>query len=218
MILVYIIIGLLLGSLIVTISKRSEEALRQERLQSKKSWLEKQRLQIRRCRKEINDSLNVSAKSTAELKILNKALHQKDYDLEDLNDLTKEIHQYYREKFSERELNYKSNYGEHIKVELSPLAFVNLGIYINETIHNVITHAGSTFCFNIFTKEENETHLITHDNGSGFDYKSQPTNEDSGLARIHHMKKTLNADFHVSSVKGVGTKTTLKLKKKRIGF
>ena len=84
---------------------------------------------------------------------------------------------------------------------------------VQECINNVIKHSKAKKFFLIVEDQPANLIVIVHDNGIGFNKKSQ-TYDGSGLKNMRNRTKIIGADFNIESTENEGTKILINYKKK----
>ncbi len=74
---------------------------------------------------------------------------------------------------------------------------------LQEIVQNTIKHAAATSLVMQFRITDDEAHIITEDNGKGFDVKH--ARKGLGLSNIESRIKHLKGEVHIESIKGEGT-------------
>ncbi|WP_378951315.1 sensor histidine kinase [Pelosinus sp. sgz500959] len=93
-------------------------------------------------------------------------------------------------------------------------SYVEVGLFrtIQEAINNVEKHAEASV-INIVMEFRRDMFIVTiEDNGKGFDTVENVGSESFGLVGMRERITLLNGDLQIKSVKGTGTKITIKVK------
>jgi signal transduction histidine kinase len=90
--------------------------------------------------------------------------------------------------------------------ELSEEAAVNIYRIVQEVVHNVVKHAGTTEVTVKLEQKKDQLLLLIIDNGQGFDYESTLSNGSGlGLRSLKSRTDVLGGTLRVESKKGKGT-------------
>ncbi len=204
-----IIVGLTLGLIFILIVNEYE---RNQRLEKFNRYKKKSTYHLKIIQTGLDKLKSIqhpSTKQTAELYIYETALQDSVNDLEKVKLTIQWLHNFYRQNFIEKNINYKINFTKNSTAVWSPQDYLNIIIVLNEAIYNAAMHSSSPFIFSICFLEENKHEFITHDNGIGFSEKE--ITGTGGIARMKKLANKLDATLKISSIAGMGTKITLRL-------
>lgn len=95
-------------------------------------------------------------------------------------------------------------------------SYVEVGLFrtIQEAVNNVEKHAEASIINIVFEFRRDMLAVTIEDNGKGFDSASEVGSESFGLVGMRERSKLLNGELTIKSVKGTGTKISIRVKLK----
>ncbi|MGJ8684969.1 MAG: histidine kinase [Nonlabens sp.] len=199
--LLYVVLGLILGSVIAFLwdeLERSRTSLQKSELwnRSKQEHLTiKEELQ--RLQKHPDP-----VKYTAIEKCYEFCLSQNRFALKDIEKATIELQDWYKRSLDGDSI-YRFNFPEKEMLKFFPLETLHILNIINEGLHNAAIHSQANFIFSIASVENNRLNIITHDNGIGYNRKE--IDDGNGIQKIREATEKLNGDLKLTSTIGNGT-------------
>ncbi len=94
---------------------------------------------------------------------------------------------------------------------LDPYVEVGLFRTIQEAVNNVEKHAKATIINIVMEFRRDMVSVTVEDNGAGFDTADNVGSESFGLVGMRERMKLLNGELNIKSVKGIGTKISIKV-------
>ena len=202
---VYVIPGIALGLLVISIADHYEQKvaarksdLRKQQKHRDLSFLEQQKRSL----KKVLNSQKVEAYHF----LIENLIKIERVDLELMKSMNESFH---RLLFKDKEAppKFKINYPEGLDLKFTvPQAFY-IGQFLIESAHNAIKHSSADFYIHLVTYENGLISIVCHDNGIGYD--SATVHGGEGLIRMRMSAEFLNCKLVTSSVHGVGTKIFL---------
>ncbi|WOI21773.1 sensor histidine kinase [Nonlabens ulvanivorans] len=203
-ILSYIVIGLLIGIVVIMLLsklERQEQKMKRLEISNDQNRLKKQRDAILT---EFNQKKleKTEVKNHAFQLIYHFAASKNQFTLKDLEIAIKQLQDHYS-KTIENNSTYKINFPERELLNFEPRKTLQLLTIINEGLHNAAIHSQANFIFSIASIEDGKLHLITHDNGIGYNRKE--ISDGNGIKAILKATHDLKGDLKLTSTIGNGT-------------
>ncbi|MEP5133346.1 MAG: histidine kinase, partial [Nonlabens ulvanivorans] len=124
------------------------------------------------------------------------------YTLKDIELATKQIQNHYSKNL-ETTSTFKINFPEKEMLSFEPQESLMLLTIINEGLHNAALYSNANFIFSIASIEDERLHIITHDNGVG--YNRIEIHDGNGIKTILKATSDLKGDLKLTSTIGNGT-------------
>ncbi len=110
---------------------------------------------------------------------------------------------------------HKTGFNVEGKIKrLEPQKELILFRIVQETLHNIIKHAGASSIWISARYTENDLELEINDNGKGFDTAAagdQDTGSGLGIRNMNNRARLIGAEFNLSSIKDEGTSVAIVL-------
>lgn len=110
---------------------------------------------------------------------------------------------------------HKTSFNVEGKIKrLEPQKELILFRIVQETLHNIIKHAGASSIWISARYTENDLELEINDNGKGFDTAAagdQDTGSGLGIRNMNNRARLIGAEFNLSSIKDEGTSVAIVL-------
>lgn len=110
---------------------------------------------------------------------------------------------------------HKTSFNVEGKIKrLEPQKELILFRIVQETLHNIIKHAGASSIWISARYTENDLELEIKDNGKGFDTAAagdQDTGSGLGIRNMNNRARLIGAEFNLSSIKDEGTSVAIVL-------
>lgn len=200
-IMVYVLIGLLLGIVAVIFFEEWEYSNRLIENNNKQSSIKIQQKQIL---EEVDSLLkDVSIEKQVAIERCQSFVMSKSiFSLKDIEEQTLQLQSHYKNSIGNAS-TYKSNFPEKRLLKLSPLKTWRILKIINEGLQNAAMHSEANFIFSIASVENEKLNIITHDNGIGYDRKV--IKDGNGINTILKTVQQLDGDLKLTSTTGNGT-------------
>ncbi len=200
----YIFIGLLVGLVVIQFLKAMDRKEAQARRLKGANGLHKFELQRNAILLELEQkSPEKTAVKTKAVSLIYKfAASKNKFTLKDIEHTTQQLHNLYSQNIEGPSV-YKINFPEKELLNFEPREILSLLIIINEGLHNAAIHSQANYIFNIASIENDSLHIITHDNGLGYDRKAVANGD--GIQQITTAVNELNGDLKLTSTQGNGT-------------
>lgn len=199
--LLYVLIGLICGMIISFICNELELSDTSHLIRNRRKFLQQQRQII------LNE---LSSKAPEKTKIKDEtvaliyqfAASKNLYTLKDIELATKQIQNHYSKNL-ETTSTFKINFPEKEMLSFEPQESLMLLTIISEGLHNAALYSNANFIFSIASIEDERLHLITHDNGVGYNRKE--IQDGNGIKTILKATSDLKGDLKLTSTIGNGT-------------
>lgn len=205
---VYLLIGVMIGLVIISIAKNFEKQEKIRRIKESDALRLQQLATIKESLQELELQNDDDLKINLERRLHQLALKCNKPDLHYLEKSMHDIYRFYRNEMPEFTTDLKLNIIENSVKKWMPLEFLWVLQIIHEALHNAVIHSKAAFIFTICTFEDDAHVIIIHDNGIGFQVDQT---HDGGLQKMKNIAESLRATLNISSTPGVGSKITLTL-------
>lgn len=207
-ILQYVLLGSFLGLIIIYLLdalERSENIKRRDLIRNHDQIVIDQ---INSQLLNLSDQKSLKRPNYYKRMVLEFCLENKTFSLADLESLNRSLQSEFTAMYNS-EISFKLNYPELQDIRFTRSQLMNIGLFLNESIHNSTKHAESSFCLNLFTYQDSIAQIITHDDGIGF--RMERLKNHAGIDAMKAYAQNLSAQLIVSSIIGIGTKITVPL-------
>lgn len=200
----YIFIGLLIGLVVIQFLKVIDRKEAQARRLKRANGLHKFELQRNAILLELEQKSpeKTAVKTDAVSLIYKFAASKNKFTLKDIEHTTQQLQNLYDQNIEGTSV-YKMNFPEKELLNFEPREILLLLIIINEGLYNAAIHSQANYIFNIASVEDGSLHIITHDNGLGYDRKAVANGD--GIQQITTAVNELNGDLKLTSTQGNGT-------------
>ncbi|WP_405370806.1 MULTISPECIES: histidine kinase [unclassified Nonlabens] len=200
----YIFIGLLVGLVVIQFLKELDRKEVQARKLVGAKGLHKLEIQRNAILQELEQKSpeKTAVKTKAVSLIYKLAASKNKFTLKDIEHTTQQLQNLYDQNIEGASV-YKMNFPEKELLNFEPREILSLLIIINEGLHNAAIHSQANYIFNIASIEDDFLHIITHDNGLGYDRKAVANGD--GIQQITTAVNELNGDLKLTSTQGNGT-------------
>lgn len=200
----YIFVGLLVGLVVIQFLKELDRKEVQARKLVGAKGLHKLEIQRNAILQELEKKSpeKTAAKTKAVSLIYKLAASKNKFTLKDIEQTTQQLQNLYDQNIEGASV-YKINFPEKELLNFEPREILSLLIIINEGLHNAAIHSQANYIFNIASIEDDFLHIITHDNGLGYDRKAVANGD--GIQQITTAVNELNGDLKLTSTQGNGT-------------
>ncbi|MEO9954067.1 histidine kinase [Nonlabens sp.] len=200
----YIFIGLLVGLVVIQFLKELDrKETRAKKLVGAKG-LYKFEIQRNAILQELEQKSpeKTAVKTKAVYLIYKFAASKNKFTLKDIEHTTQQLQNLYHQNVEGPSV-YKINFPEKELLNFEPKEILSLLIIINEGLHNAALYSQANYIFNIASIEDDSLHIITHDNGLGYDRKAVANGD--GIQQITTAINELKGDLKLTSTQGNGT-------------
>ncbi|PPK94402.1 hypothetical protein LY01_02040 [Nonlabens xylanidelens] len=200
----YIFVGLLVGLVVIQFLKELDRKEVQARKLVGAKGLHKLEIQRNAILQELEQKSpeKTAVKTKAVSLIYKLAASKNKFTLKDIEHTTQQLQNLYDQNIEGASV-YKINFPEKELLNFEPREILSLLIIINEGLHNAAIHSQANYIFNIASIEDDSLHIITHDNGLGYDRKAVANGD--GIQQITTAVNELNGDLKLTSTQGNGT-------------
>lgn len=197
-------IGILIGLIVIYFLSEADRKQQNRSLDSKRKAISRLQDQRDKILQQLNQksSEKTEVKTAAVTLIYKFAASQNNFTLKDIESATKQIQNHYSNNLDITS-TFKINFPEKELLNFEPRETLKLLTIINEGLHNAAIHSQANFIFSIASIEDGKLHLITHDNGIGYNRKE--ISDGNGIKAILKATHDLKGDLKLTSTIGNGT-------------
>ncbi len=207
-ILIYIIIGIVIGFIVISIldyiehqNQARRRALRKHELDRDILFLESKKVNI--------EQFSSGTKTSAYHFLIESLMEIKTIDWQNMKSVNEKFHQILTAN-QQPSPTFKINYPDDLNIAISKKDGFFIGQFFIESAHNAIKHSSADFYIHLVTMDQNSISIICHDNGKGYDPKQ--VKKGNGINLMQECTQTLDGELQISSVPEVGTKTILEFR------
>ncbi|MEN8897236.1 MAG: histidine kinase [Nonlabens sp.] len=197
----YVVLGLLIGGIIAFVWEELNHSGAWSDAKSRISIVRQQRIDILK-QLDQKPPEKTDIKNEAVTLVYKFAASQNHFSLKDIETFTRQIQNYYLNNLNSPS-TFKMNFPEKKLLNFDPAQTLMLLTIINEGLHNAALYSNANFIFNIAYIEDDKLHIITHDNGIGYDRNKNI--DAGGINKILKAITTLKGDLKLTSTAGNGT-------------